>query len=130
MKTKSKRFLNLATLCLALLGTALLMGQPVKAEVTHSNQTHTTEQSENSYEDSHKKGTQDGYEKGKNATSETLNRQDIEVPGGFDPQGYKDGYEGGFSKGFNEANHPILTAIEGFLSWLWGLFTGEFTGEQ
>ncbi|HER6086432.1 hypothetical protein ACEN7M_00735 [Streptococcus pyogenes] len=32
MKTKSKRFLNLATLCLALLGTTLLTGQPVKAE--------------------------------------------------------------------------------------------------
>lgn len=33
MKTKkSKRFLNLATLCLALLGTTLLMGRPVKAE--------------------------------------------------------------------------------------------------
>ncbi|SUO45749.1 hypothetical membrane associated protein [Streptococcus pyogenes] len=30
MKTKSKRFLNLATLCLALLGTALLMGRPRK----------------------------------------------------------------------------------------------------
>ncbi|HFP6020988.1 TPA: hypothetical protein ACHJEL_000846 [Streptococcus pyogenes] len=34
MKTKSKRFLNLATLCLALLGTTLLMGEPVKAEAT------------------------------------------------------------------------------------------------
>ncbi|HES0502654.1 TPA: hypothetical protein ACJPTD_001244 [Streptococcus pyogenes] len=32
MKTKSKRFLNLATLCLALLGTTLLMGEPVKAD--------------------------------------------------------------------------------------------------
>ncbi|SQG39008.1 hypothetical membrane associated protein [Streptococcus pyogenes] len=32
MKTKSKRFLNLATLCLALLGTTLLTTQPVKAE--------------------------------------------------------------------------------------------------
>ncbi|HES7080386.1 TPA: hypothetical protein VO529_000615 [Streptococcus pyogenes] len=32
MKTKSKRFLNLVTLCLALLGTTLLMGRPVKAE--------------------------------------------------------------------------------------------------
>ncbi|VHM38841.1 hypothetical protein [Streptococcus pyogenes] len=32
MKTRSKRFLNLATLCLALLGTTLLMAQPVKAE--------------------------------------------------------------------------------------------------
>ncbi|VHE09202.1 Uncharacterised protein [Streptococcus pyogenes] len=34
MKTKSKRFLNLATLCLALLGTTLLMEQPVKAETS------------------------------------------------------------------------------------------------
>ncbi|VHD33555.1 Uncharacterised protein [Streptococcus pyogenes] len=32
MKTKSKRFLNLATLCLALLSTTLLTTQPVKAE--------------------------------------------------------------------------------------------------
>ncbi|HER3004979.1 TPA: hypothetical protein ACQKR9_001260 [Streptococcus pyogenes] len=32
MKTRSKRFLNLATLSLALLGTTLLMAQPVKAE--------------------------------------------------------------------------------------------------
>ncbi|HEQ1092784.1 TPA: hypothetical protein ACF4ZG_001381 [Streptococcus pyogenes] len=32
MKTKSKRFVNLATLCLALLGTTLLMGRPVKAD--------------------------------------------------------------------------------------------------
>ncbi|VGQ41084.1 Uncharacterised protein [Streptococcus pyogenes] len=131
MKTKSKRFLNLATLCLALLGTALLMGRPVKAEVTHSDQTHITEQSTKiSYDDSHEKGIEDGYKEGKNATSETLNRQDIVVPEGFDPEGYRDGYEGGFSKGFNEVNHPILTAIEGFLSWLWGLFTGESTGEQ
>ncbi|AKZ51048.1 TPA: hypothetical protein VIP22_000167 [Streptococcus pyogenes] len=32
MKTKSKRFLKLATLCLALLSTILLTIQPVKAE--------------------------------------------------------------------------------------------------
>ncbi|EPC6810626.1 hypothetical protein ACR06F_001622 [Streptococcus pyogenes] len=32
MKTKSKRFLKLATLCLALLSTTLLTTQPVKAE--------------------------------------------------------------------------------------------------
>ncbi|HGH9922698.1 TPA: hypothetical protein ACJPGS_001000 [Streptococcus pyogenes] len=32
MKTKSKRFLNLATLYLALLGTTLLMGRPVNAD--------------------------------------------------------------------------------------------------
>ncbi|HEQ8297099.1 TPA: hypothetical protein VH753_000515 [Streptococcus pyogenes] len=32
MKTRPKRFLNLATLSLALLGTTLLMAQPVKAD--------------------------------------------------------------------------------------------------
>ncbi|HER4531690.1 TPA: hypothetical protein VKN04_000084 [Streptococcus pyogenes NGAS751] len=32
MKTRSKRFVNLATLCLALLGTTLLTTQPVKAD--------------------------------------------------------------------------------------------------
>ncbi|HER9003553.1 TPA: hypothetical protein VMY21_001470 [Streptococcus pyogenes] len=123
MKTRSKRFLNLATLCLALLSTTLLTTQPVKAEVTRSNQTHITTKS---YEDSRKQGTDDGYEKGKKAASdETLNARDIVVPGGFDTQGYMDGYEGGFWKGFNEVNHPIMTAIEGFFSWLWDLFIGE-----
>ncbi|MEY1913124.1 hypothetical protein AB7826_03220 [Streptococcus pyogenes] len=47
MKTKSKRFLNLATLCLALLGTTLLMGRPVKAEVvSRDNSTEQTEYNE------------------------------------------------------------------------------------
>ncbi|HFD4936212.1 TPA: hypothetical protein ACF4NA_000844 [Streptococcus pyogenes] len=154
MKTKSKRFLNLATLCLALLGTTLLMGEPVKAEATRilnvqqeqpdisSNTRGNGEQDDEAgarYAESHRKGTEDGYEAGKKATNETLERGNIQVPDKLDPEGYpdkldpegyKDGYEGGFSKGFNEANHPILTAIGDFLSWLWGLFTGEFTGEQ
>ncbi|HER6664767.1 TPA: hypothetical protein VL637_001482 [Streptococcus pyogenes] len=92
MKTRSKRFLNLATLCLALLSTTLLTTQPVKAEVTRSNQTHITTKS---YEDSRKQGTDDGYEKGKKAASdETLNARDIVVPDGFDTQGYMDGYDG------------------------------------
>ncbi|HEQ4122099.1 TPA: hypothetical protein VGW95_000916 [Streptococcus pyogenes] len=145
MKTKSKRFLNLATLCLALLGTTLLMGEPVKAEATRilnvqqeqpdisSNTRGNGEQDDEAgarYAESHRKGTEDGYEAGKKATNETLERGNIQVPDKLDPEGYKDGYEGGFSKGFNEANHPILTAIGDFLSWLRGLFTGEFTGEQ
>ncbi|HHD3994552.1 TPA: hypothetical protein ACNZEK_000673 [Streptococcus pyogenes] len=145
MKTKSKRFLNLATLCLALLGTTLLMGEPVKAEATRilnvqqeqpdisSNTRGNGEQDDEAgarYAESHRKGTEDGYEAGKKATNETLERGNIQVPDKLDPEEYKDGYEGGFSKGFNEANHPILTAIGDFLSWLWGLFTGEFTGEQ
>ncbi|HEQ5503775.1 TPA: hypothetical protein VHD08_001800, partial [Streptococcus pyogenes] len=53
MKTKSKRFLNLATLCLALLGTTLLMEQPVKAEVQviRQEQLSDTETSENETND-------------------------------------------------------------------------------
>ncbi|HER7749287.1 TPA: hypothetical protein VO477_000604 [Streptococcus pyogenes] len=38
MKTRSKRFLNLATLCLALLGITLLMARPVKAEFVPTHQ--------------------------------------------------------------------------------------------
>ncbi|HER0850741.1 hypothetical protein ETT45_01880 [Streptococcus pyogenes] len=146
MKTKkSKRFLNLATLCLALLGTTLLMGRPVKAEAARipnvqqgqsdiSNNTRENgEQDDESgakYAESYRIGNEDGYKAGKKATpNDTLEREDIKVPDPdkLDPEGYKDGYEGGFWKGFNEVNHPILTAIEGFLSWLWGLFT---TNEQ
>ncbi|MGS7227693.1 hypothetical protein ACEN46_00975 [Streptococcus pyogenes] len=54
MKTKSKRFLNLATLCLALLGTTLLMGRPVNAD--------TVKQGEGS--DKSKVQQQSPYEKG------------------------------------------------------------------
>ncbi|HGC8017662.1 TPA: hypothetical protein ACI064_001578 [Streptococcus pyogenes] len=72
MKTKSKRFLNLATLCLALLGTTLLMGEPVKAEATRilnvqqeqpdisSNTRGNGEQDDEAgarYAESHRKGT-------------------------------------------------------------------------
>ncbi|HHD5969239.1 TPA: hypothetical protein ACNY5E_000646 [Streptococcus pyogenes] len=53
MKTKSKRFLNLATLCLALLGTTLLMGRPVKAEVvSRDNSTEQTDIMKRRYMDS------------------------------------------------------------------------------
>ncbi|HGK8122455.1 TPA: hypothetical protein ACJ7B5_001070, partial [Streptococcus pyogenes] len=53
MKTKSKRFLNLATLCLALLGTTLLMTRPVKAEVVLAEGTQRT--AENAEDDNIKK---------------------------------------------------------------------------
>ncbi|HGM9000959.1 TPA: hypothetical protein ACKQOX_000459 [Streptococcus pyogenes] len=58
MKTKSKRFLNLATLCLALLGTTLLMARPVKAEVSRSEGAERTEQ-QNLF-----RGPQEDFEEG------------------------------------------------------------------
>ncbi|HFH9685097.1 TPA: hypothetical protein ACGOGQ_001759, partial [Streptococcus pyogenes] len=65
MKTKSKRFLNLATLCLALLGTTLLMGQPVKAEVGEGSDKSKVQQKQIPYEKSpYEKGVTDGHDAG------------------------------------------------------------------
>lgn len=87
MKTRSKRFLNLATLCLALLGTTVLMGRPVKAEgsVVSDNSSGSTS------------SLVDGNERDK------IGRQyesgDLTLPynkGRYD--GYIDGYEDGKNK--------------------------------
>ncbi|HEP1338636.1 TPA: hypothetical protein VB390_000510 [Streptococcus pyogenes] len=123
MKTKSKRFLNLATLSLALLGTTLLMGRPVKAEVVL---TRGTQQSGENAEDSDAKIKKEylerykldklegqgqyykdrflGYLKGHKDGFKGIERPepgDIPVPTDFqgDPQDYKDGYEEGFAEG-------------------------------
>ncbi|QCK33377.1 hypothetical protein ETT68_01965 [Streptococcus pyogenes] len=65
MKTKkSKRFLNLATLCLALLGTTLLTTQPVKANSdTRESHGRLDQRGEDPYE----KGRRDGYSEGREA---------------------------------------------------------------
>ncbi|AIG49969.1 hypothetical protein STAB901_01990 [Streptococcus pyogenes STAB901] len=64
MKTKSKRFLNLATLCLALLGTTLLMARPVKAEGPERDRVEDQER-ENPYQKGLRDGNKAGYEQGK-----------------------------------------------------------------
>ncbi|HER0014966.1 TPA: hypothetical protein VIU24_001736 [Streptococcus pyogenes] len=128
MKTKSKRFLNLATLCLALLGTTLLMAQPVKAEVVL---TRGTQQADENAEDSDAKIKKEylerygldelegqyykdrflGYLKGHKDGFKGIERPepgDIPVPNDFqgDPQDYKDGYEEGFAEG-RYKRHPL-----------------------
>ncbi|WP_210725221.1 hypothetical protein, partial [Streptococcus pyogenes] len=89
MKTKkSKRFLNLATLCLALLGTTLLMEQPVKA------QTSTVRSLVRGGKD-----YQRDYEEGLKAGKEAARKKNApESPTGTDR--YKPGYADGYSEGY------------------------------
>ncbi|VGT85517.1 hypothetical membrane associated protein [Streptococcus pyogenes] len=129
MKTKSKRFLNLATLCLALLGTTLLMGQPVKAEAVLARGTQQTDEnaeaeyyykeykedeykeymmhfgldgsSEEPYYKGRFQGRLAGYKEGLKGSTRPETK-DIQVPDGFEGDardGYKDGYEEGFGAG-------------------------------
>ncbi|VGU94383.1 hypothetical protein [Streptococcus pyogenes] len=129
MKTKSKRFLNLATLCLALLGTTLLTTQPAEAEVIllpingrGSNPQVKSQAEENAENITYKeymaqfglgeleepyykdrfRGYLDGYKEGlKGSRSTSPEPKDIPLPDGFkgDRVGYTDGYEEGFGKG-------------------------------
>ncbi|HEQ8696271.1 TPA: hypothetical protein ACJPEX_001530 [Streptococcus pyogenes] len=141
MKTRSKRFLNLATLCLALLGTTLLMGRPVKAEVVSTRETQQT--GENAEDDNIKKdylnrigldnlddleqpgkdrfqGYLDGYKEGLKGS----NRPDaIPIPNSFtgDEGEYRDGYEEGFGEG-RRKNYPV----QAFLEEVWGFLTEVF----
>ncbi|HEQ9697594.1 TPA: hypothetical protein VIQ89_000266, partial [Streptococcus pyogenes] len=111
MKTKSKRFLNLATLCLALLGTALLMGQPVKAEGMTPVVPTVSGNSEGEGPEKYwwHRGYNDGYKEGeKSETREGLDRnafskypQDI-TQDTLDRIEYLDGYEGGYEAGWRK----------------------------
>ncbi|VGR10589.1 hypothetical membrane associated protein [Streptococcus pyogenes] len=151
MKTKSKRFLKLATLCLALLGTTLLTTQPVKAEVvlTQSPASDSHELEKNSeqqkdiikkryidqtgissedLEQQHEKNRFEGYFHGYNdglSGLERPKRDNIEVPSdcsdGHGDVEYKDGYEGGFEEGRRE-NYPV----QAFLEQVWGFLTSIF----
>ncbi|QCK28283.1 hypothetical protein [Streptococcus pyogenes] len=144
MKTKSKRFLNLATLCLALLGTTLLMTRPVKAEivVTHQQSSDSSTLVNSSDEDGsserteqagydgkrdRKRGYGDGYEFGRKSD----NRDDLDITKILIPQDiidtdeYKDGYEEGFGAGWHDA-HPITSFIEMAWQFLTDIFGGWF----
>ncbi|HEP1518130.1 TPA: hypothetical protein VB513_001415, partial [Streptococcus pyogenes] len=93
MKTKSKRFLNLATLCLALLGTTLLMARPVKAEEPKGERDRVEDQEKkmNPYQRGLSDGQKPGYERGKQDRQQKQNespdasptppeREKVEVP--------------------------------------------------
>ncbi|HEP1546765.1 TPA: hypothetical protein VMJ50_000647 [Streptococcus pyogenes] len=152
MKTKSKRFLKLATLCLALLSTTLLMTQPVKAEATliqkssdglvdSANSDNNSEQdnikqeymsrlrlsqSEIDQEPYHKErleGYIAGYQDG-------LKPGALETPSAYESgsEGHNDGYTEGYSRSWHKTNQPIRTALydafEWFMGWLERFFEG------
>ncbi|HEQ4208531.1 hypothetical protein [Streptococcus pyogenes] len=142
MKTKSKRFLNLATLCLALLGTTLLMVRPVKAEGVATERVQQTDENTedikreymNRYgltdlteqdEQDRFRGYLDGYNDGLKGSNRS-ERSDIQVPDDLKGKGnrgsdYLDGYEGGFEEG-RRKNYPV----QAFLEEVWGFLTGLF----
>ncbi|HHK0722413.1 TPA: hypothetical protein ACQOAG_001760, partial [Streptococcus pyogenes] len=147
MKTKSKRFLKLATLCLALLSTTLLVTQPVKAEtvLTQSSAGGSNGSEKNSeqqrdilkkrymdrtnasleeLEQDRFEGYFNGYNDGLNGR-ERPERDNIYVPSGYgDGNGdveYRDGYQEGFEEGRHEG-HPVTA----FLEDLWGFLTDIF----
>ncbi|HHK1867434.1 TPA: hypothetical protein ACQOKL_000652, partial [Streptococcus pyogenes] len=107
MKTKSKRFLNLATLCLALLGTTLLMGQPVKAEVTKRSQgsDQSEVQEQNPYQEGKSKGHRLGLSEGKKKDappqpSNTLPDSNPYSSNSEQNYYYRKGYEEGYTQGY------------------------------
>ncbi|VHA87494.1 hypothetical protein [Streptococcus pyogenes] len=147
MKTKSKRFLNLATLCLALLGTTLLTTQPVKAEAVQSvgrdrstdqmvNQSERTDNvgvltdsdgySTNEERD-RKFGKQNGIDDGKNGYWPNVNREEIPIPAkGVDFEDeYRDGYEEGYSEGWHQ-EHPLLGVVFDVFDFIWDAVGGFF----
>ncbi|VGR30067.1 hypothetical membrane associated protein [Streptococcus pyogenes] len=122
MKTKSKRFLNLATLCLALLGTTLLMAHPVQAEVI-SKRDYMTRFGLGDLEDdsanypsnleARYKGYLEGYKKGLEGDG-IPERPKIQVPKDVQPSDhgdYRDGYEEGFGEGQHKRD-PLETEAE------------------
>ncbi|HEP1338634.1 TPA: hypothetical protein VB390_000507 [Streptococcus pyogenes] len=155
MKTKSKRFLNLATLCLALLGTTLLMARPVKAEVvmtqspagdSQASEKNSEQQkdiikkrymdqtgiSSEDLEQQHEKNRFEGYFNGYNdglSGLERPERDNIKVPSdcsdGHGDVEYKDGYQGGFEEGMREAR-PIAAFLETVWQFLTDIFGGWF----
>lgn len=138
MKTKkSKRFLNLATLCLALLGTTLLMAHPVKAEaipqsvvpmegnVTQEGSSEDQVLNESGFvgTEAQKQGYKAGYNDAINGRPQTP-RDELEVPKDLnrsDEADYKDGYGNGYNYGW-EKNHPIEVAVMDFFNWVLSFF--------
>ncbi|HFX5461455.1 TPA: hypothetical protein ACIE0U_000472 [Streptococcus pyogenes] len=126
MKTKSKRFLNLATLCLALLGTTLLMGRPVKAEISKVSPTSQA----SGFDKAREKGDSDGYQFG--LSGGDFDSEKIEVPDDIESEyrpDYKDAYEGGYERGRRAAN-PVETLLEDIWNFLKFAFNSLFGGES
>ncbi|VHC74746.1 hypothetical protein [Streptococcus pyogenes] len=115
MKTKSKRFLKLATLCLALLGTTLLTTQPVKAEGSdsHSGKRVTSRRQFKTYGDGYKVGYEEGYKEGskEDAPEHPEDNPNVQKNEDYNPSnvgdpydGYTDGFDSGYAKGWHQVN--------------------------
>ncbi|HEP1280791.1 TPA: hypothetical protein VB373_000685 [Streptococcus pyogenes] len=129
MKTKSKRFLKLATLCLALLGTTLLMGQPVKAEMMQKSDYMAQFGGYYSSLEARYEGYVEGYKRGFGGDDMPA-RTEIKVPESVqssDDSDYRDGYEEGFEQGRHEG-YPVVAFLEDVLKSVWGFLAGIFEG--
>ncbi|QCK60357.1 hypothetical protein ETT52_01920 [Streptococcus pyogenes] len=108
MKTRSKRFLNLATLCLALLGTALLMGRPVNAEEESADSSTLMSTSGEVIDE------QDSYIEEQYRNDLSLTKDDFREYLEKDPynkyrfEGYKDGYKDGLKPDAEEMDDDAL----------------------
>ncbi|HEQ2368027.1 TPA: hypothetical protein ACP0P7_000136 [Streptococcus pyogenes] len=135
MKTKSKRLLNLATLCLALLGTALLMAHPVKADAMTTDVSTISGNGEG--EGSEKEWWYRGYNDGYKAGEKSENREELDR-GNFnnfpedlpsddtENQGeYMDGYGGGYEAGWRNG-HRLEALLEDVLAFFTNIFYGWF----
>ncbi|HER4541456.1 TPA: hypothetical protein VKN21_001640 [Streptococcus pyogenes NGAS719] len=108
MKIRSKRFLNLAPLCLALLSTTLLTTQPVKANDESSVQSRRESLKKgknydyNDYDKEWKKGYAQGYIDGQGeGASRYPDSNRYGSNSDSDPyDGYRDGYDEGYAAGW------------------------------
>lgn len=125
MKTKSKRFLNLATLCLALLSATLLMAQPVKARDNQSqqqehisnNNVEDSQKNDSDYDQGYKEGYKDGQKEG---APEDPDKEEDEFKN--KPPRYGDGYYSGYYRGWDVTNRPFQTLLKDIYLWLWETF--------
>ncbi|HFX3986337.1 TPA: hypothetical protein ACIEH6_001080, partial [Streptococcus pyogenes] len=114
MKTKSKRFLNLAPLCLALLGTTLLTTQPVKANSdTRGSQERVDQRGENPYEQGRRDGYSEGREAGQMENAKSEPPKDIPKPKNNpyekkeDQDLYQAGYKSMYHHGYFSGWHAV-----------------------
>ncbi|VHB06991.1 hypothetical protein [Streptococcus pyogenes] len=116
MKTKSKRFVNLATLCLALLGTTLLMEQSAEAEVILIPRYDWSSRGSKSQakEDSpHQRGRVDGHKAGLEAAKRngdpTISPDAVPKLYGSDEENrsYRSGYVDMYRHGYLEGRHAL-----------------------
>ncbi|HHJ7489270.1 TPA: hypothetical protein ACQM8N_000779 [Streptococcus pyogenes] len=148
MKTKSKRFLNLATLCLALLGTTLLTTQPVKAEairtdgqtehISQSTDGQSTDgqstdgqstdgQSTDGQSTDGQKDRDAGYKDGlrdgrRDAQTLSEPREPDQDQGDFKSLDYCDGYFIGYYRGWDEVRYPVQTFLKDIFDWVYDIF--------